>query len=92
MDGRPQKLPAEGVDSTPVFRLDGPLSLPKEEPCIPGLRSSASIRSAPPSFVMEREGEIPAGVIITPRLLTPAPSSRRQTPNLELPHTLNDHN
>jgi AP-3 complex subunit delta-1 len=31
---------------------------------------------------MEREGEMPAGVVVTLQLLTPAPSSRRQTPNL----------
>jgi AP-3 complex subunit delta-1 len=97
MDDRPQKPLAEDVDSIPVVRLDGPLPLPKgmlistrmnrtdalaEEPRLPGLRSSASVRSTPPSFVVEREGEMPAGAVVMPQLLTPAPSSRRQTPNL----------
>ncbi|KAG1868262.1 adaptin N terminal region-domain-containing protein [Suillus subalutaceus] len=81
VDDRPQKPPAEDVDSIPVVRLDGPLPLP-EEPRLPGLRSSASIRSTPPSFVVERGGEMPAGIVITPQPSTPVPSSRRQTPNL----------
>ncbi|KAG2365496.1 adaptin N terminal region-domain-containing protein [Suillus spraguei] len=82
MDDRSQKPPADDVDSIPVVRLDDPLPLPKEEPRLPGLRSSASMRSTPPSFVVEKEGEMPMGAVITPQPSTPVPSSRRQTPNL----------
>jgi AP-3 complex subunit delta-1 len=82
MDDRSQKPPAADIDSIPVVRLDGPLPLPKEEPRLPGLRSSTSMRSTLPSFVVERGGEMPAGVIITPQSSTPVPSSRHQTPNL----------
>jgi AP-3 complex subunit delta-1 len=97
MDDRSQKPPAADIDSIPVVRLDGPLPLPKgmflskhinmtdalaEEPRLPGLRSSTSMRSTLPSFVVERGGEMPAGVIITPQSSTPMPSSRHQTPNL----------
>lgn len=82
MDDRSPKPSAEDVDSIPVVRLDGPLPVSQEEPRLPGLRSSASIRSAPPLFVVQKEGEMPAGVVITSQPSTPVPSSRRQTPNL----------
>jgi len=95
MDDRSQKPRVEDIDSIPVVRLDGPLPLPKgtfisaymgeadgsaEEPRLPGLRSSMSIRSTPPSFIVEREGEMPLGAVITSRS-TPLPPSRRSTPN-----------
>ncbi|KAG2050585.1 Adaptor protein complex AP-3 delta subunit [Suillus hirtellus] len=82
MDDRSPKPSAEDVDSIPVVRLDGPLPVSQEEPRLPGLRSSASIRSAPPLFVVQKEGEMPVGAVITSQPSAPVPSSRRQTPNL----------
>ncbi|KAH7886244.1 adaptin N terminal region-domain-containing protein [Phlebopus sp. FC_14] len=79
-DDRPKKPAVEDIDSIPVVRLDD-LSppLPKDEPRRFALRSSTS-RSAPPQYIVEKEGEMPEGAVIAPQ--QSAPVSGQQTPSL----------
>ncbi|KAF9245651.1 adaptin N terminal region-domain-containing protein [Melanogaster broomeanus] len=77
-DDRPQKPVVDDIDSIPVVRLD---DLSKEEPRLFALRSHTS-RSAPSRFVVDKEGEMPEGVVSTPPRQESAPISRQQTPGL----------
>jgi len=54
----------DDVDSIPVVRLDDLPPLHKEEPRLFALRSDTS-RSMPPHFVVEKEGEMPEGVVVS---------------------------
>ncbi|KIJ07920.1 hypothetical protein PAXINDRAFT_139610 [Paxillus involutus ATCC 200175] len=81
-DDRSQKPAVDDIDSIPVVRLDELPPAPlKEEPRLFALRASAS-RSAPHHFVVEKEGEMPEGVVSTPPRQESAPVSRQQTPSL----------
>ncbi|KAL4070486.1 adaptin N terminal region-domain-containing protein [Scleroderma citrinum] len=81
-DDRPPKPPGEDIDSIPIVRLDElpPLSS-KVEPRLFALKSS-STRTAPPQFVVEKEGEMPEGATSTPPQSHSAPITRLQTPTL----------
>ncbi|KIK97687.1 hypothetical protein PAXRUDRAFT_200770 [Paxillus rubicundulus Ve08.2h10] len=81
-DDRSQKPAVDDVDSIPVVRLDELPPAPlKEEPRLFALRASAS-RSGPHRFVVEKEGEMPEGVVSTSPRQESAPVSRQQTPSL----------
>ncbi|KAG9313936.1 adaptin N terminal region-domain-containing protein [Chiua virens] len=81
-DERSMRTAMEDVDSIPVVRLDDlPPPLSKEEPRLFALRSNTS-RSAPPCFVVEKEGEMPAGAVSEPIRQTSTPGSQQQTPGL----------
>ncbi|KAI6133633.1 adaptin N terminal region-domain-containing protein [Pisolithus thermaeus] len=79
---RPSKLPVDDVDSIPIVQLDElPPPTPKVEPRLFALKSS-SARSSSPRFVVEKEGEMPEGAMLTPPQSHSAPITRQQTPSL----------
>ncbi|KAI9570124.1 adaptin N terminal region-domain-containing protein [Boletus coccyginus] len=81
-DERPTRTAVDDIDSIPVVQLDDlPPPLPKEEPRLFALRSETS-RSAPPRFVVEKQGEMPEGVVLEPPRQESAPVSRQHTPSL----------
>jgi len=63
-DERSARTAIDDVDSIPVVRLDDLPPLHKEEPRLFALRSDTS-RSMPPHFVVEKEGEMPEGVVVS---------------------------
>ncbi|RDB29294.1 AP-3 complex subunit delta-1 [Hypsizygus marmoreus] len=78
IDDKP-KLDEDDVDSIPVVRLEGMPSLsgPSLASQLPSLKAAPRFFSAT-EFVIDREGEMPEGAIVTPRNSTPV--SRQQTP------------
>ncbi|KAF8131643.1 adaptin N terminal region-domain-containing protein [Boletus edulis] len=81
-DGRPTRTVVDDIDSIPVVRLDDlPPPLHREEPRLFALRNDTS-RSAPPNFVVEKEGEMPEGVVSEPPREESAPAFRHPTPGL----------
>lgn len=91
-DERPTRTAVEDIDSIPVVRLDDLLPkgdvvmyrarrgladtfCSAEEPRLFALRSDMS-RSAPPRFVVDKEGEMPEGIVPEAPRQASAPASR----------------